>query len=310
MRMQQLHYFTAVVRAGSFSQAAKDLYMTQPPLSSAIAKLEEQLGAQLLVRHSRGVSLTTAGEAVLRYAARVTQGEKELIQTVNDLQEGRAGNLIVGYSHILSVPFIAGILRELSRQSPKLGLTLHETDPVLVVDSVIQGDYDVGLVATAATDDIRTMHQPMLAVDRVGEIPMMAALPPQLKWPAGPVSLADLENFEVAVPSRSLRAGLHVELATAFLQADLKPPQTRAVSNLMAVLPMVASGVAIAFVPASFQDFVHPGLVQFRNVQDGPRALEISSIYKAENLSMQTVERFKEVAASVCSDVLAQRAAS
>lgn len=302
--MQQLRYFTAVVRAGSFSQAAKDLYMTQPPLSSAIAKLEEELGAQLLVRHSRGVSLTSAGEAVLRYAARVTQGERELAQTVNDLQEGRAGNLIIGYTHILSIPFISSILSELSATSSKLSIALHETDPVFVVDSVVQGDFDVGLVATAATDDIRTMHQPALAVDRVGEIPLVAALPPQITWSAGPITLAALANFEVAVPSRSLRSGLHVELATAFLQENLPPPKTRSVANLMAVLPLVAAGIAIAFVPASFQKYIHPGVVEFRDLENGPRDLEISSVCREENLNIRTVQRFRTTAAGVLGRLL------
>src|SRR5690625_4720389 len=276
MRMQQLQYFTAVARAGSFSQAAADLYMTQPPLSSAIAKLEKELGAQLLTRHSRGVSLTTAGEAVLRYAARVSQGEKELLETVNDLREGRAGNIVLGYSHILNIPFVTNILRELAVETPKLGVSLHETDPVFVVDSVIRGDHDVGLVATAATDDIRTMHQPLLAVTHLGEIPMVAALPPQLEWPSETIALADCDNFEVAVPSRSLREGLHAELAIAFLNAHLKPPVTRAVSNLIASFPLVAAGTAIAFVPANLQDFVRPGLVQFRKIYNGPRPLELS----------------------------------
>lgn len=296
MRMQQLHYFTAVVRAGSFSQAAKDLYMTQPPLSSAIAKLEETLGAKLLTRHSRGISLTVEGEAVLRYAARVSTGEAELLQTVRDLQEGRAGNLVIGYSHVLGLPYMSHILREFSAQAPDLGLTLHENDPVFVVDAVIKDEFDVGLVATAATDDIQTLHQPILAVERIGEIPLIAALPPHITWPAGPISLKELADLDVAVPARSLRSGLQVELATAYLQANLTPPKIRGVANLMATLPLVAAGMTMAFVPANFRAFTYPGIVEFRDIADGPRDLDVSSICKVENLGRPAVERFRTLA--------------
>jgi DNA-binding transcriptional LysR family regulator len=61
VKLQQLHYFVAVADAGQMTRAAKSLHLAQPALSQAIAQMESQLGLELLERHARGVSLTSAG---------------------------------------------------------------------------------------------------------------------------------------------------------------------------------------------------------------------------------------------------------
>lgn len=302
MQMQQLRYFTAIARAGSFSQAAKDLFMTQPPLSASIANLEDELDTQLFTRHSRGVSLTPAGEAVLRYAERVTAGEEDLRRVVSDLQAGRAGNIVIGYSHTLSVPLIPQILRKISQVGSTLGWTLRETDPVSVIESVLEGECDVGLVATAASDDIQTLHKPYLVVDRIGEIPLVLALPPSMTWLDDRISLEDIEGWEFAVPLRSLRSGLRVELATAFLRAGLVPPLTRDVPSLRAAIPPVSAGALLSFVPQNFQSLFHPGLVTFRPVADGPRDLEVSLVYRQDSRQTPVVRRFRRILDVVARD--------
>jgi len=303
MQMQQLRYFTAVARAGSFSQAAKDLFMTQPPLSASIANLEDELGTQLFTRHSRGVSLTTTGDAVLRYAERVIAGEKDLHRIVSDLQAGRAGNIVIGYSHTLSVPLMPQILREFSQAGSTLGWTVREADPVSVIESVLGGECDVGLVATAASDDIQTLHKPHLVVDRIGEIPLVLALPPNMSWPNDRIALKDVKDWEFAVPLRSLRSGLRVELATAFLRAGLVPPLTRDVPSLRAAIPPVSAGALLSFVPKNFQALFHPDLVAFRPVEDGPRDLEVSLVYRHESREMPVVRRFRSVLDIIARDV-------
>ena len=65
MELRQLQQFVAVAESASFSRAAEQLHMAQPPLSVAVRKLERELGAPLLKRHPRGVELTAAGEAAL-----------------------------------------------------------------------------------------------------------------------------------------------------------------------------------------------------------------------------------------------------
>ena len=68
IELKQLRYFIAVAEHSSFVQAAQNLYITQPALSRAIAKLEEELGASLVERTTRSIRLTAAGQELYRRA--------------------------------------------------------------------------------------------------------------------------------------------------------------------------------------------------------------------------------------------------
>lgn len=71
MRFRQIRYFVAVATAGSFSRAADILHVAQPAISNQVASLEEDLGVQLFIRHSRGVELTPTGKAFLSRAEQI-----------------------------------------------------------------------------------------------------------------------------------------------------------------------------------------------------------------------------------------------
>lgn len=93
--------FWTVVQCGTISGGAKQLHLTQPTVSEAIKKLEDELGCTLLVRNHRGVSLTEEGKIVYR---RARTGCEDLFQAEYDLKnylEGKTGNLTIGLSEIV-----------------------------------------------------------------------------------------------------------------------------------------------------------------------------------------------------------------
>src|SRR5699024_943759 len=181
-----------------------------------------------------------------------------------NLPAGRAGSIVIGCSPTLSVPLMPTILREFSQGGSTLGWPLREADPVSVFESVLGGECAVGLVATAASDDIQTLSKPYLVVDRIGEIPLVLAVPPDMRWPAARMALKDVHEWQFAVPLRSLRSGLRVDLATAFLHAGLAPPLTMDVPSLRAAIPPVSAGALLSLVPQNFQNLFHPDLITFR----------------------------------------------
>ena len=70
MKLRQLEYFCAVAEEKSISAAARELHVAQPPISRQIAQLEEELGVQLFLRGSKGMSLTDAGQSLYQHQAR------------------------------------------------------------------------------------------------------------------------------------------------------------------------------------------------------------------------------------------------
>jgi len=81
MTFQQLQYLLEVRKAGSFSQAAKNLYVTQSAISNAIIGLEKEVGAPLFIRSQYGLALTPRGEEVVRHAERICDSMQQIIST-------------------------------------------------------------------------------------------------------------------------------------------------------------------------------------------------------------------------------------
>jgi DNA-binding transcriptional LysR family regulator len=93
----QLRYFVTVAEEGQITRAARKLHLAQPALSQAIAQLEAELDVELLVRHPRGVTLTSAGEAFLVKARAVLAAEAETARVALSLRRAANASLAVGF---------------------------------------------------------------------------------------------------------------------------------------------------------------------------------------------------------------------
>jgi len=93
----QLCYFVRVAEEGQISRAARSLHIVQPALSQAIARLEKQLGIELLERHARGVTLTAAGRVFYEKARAAVVAGAEVAATARSLARSRSGMLEIGF---------------------------------------------------------------------------------------------------------------------------------------------------------------------------------------------------------------------
>src|SRR4051812_32793915 len=93
---RQLRYFVTVAEELHFGRAAACLYISQPALSQAIAKLESAIGVQLLVRNRQGVELTEAGRELLARARSMLSARDEALNRIRLIDQGEAGVLRVG----------------------------------------------------------------------------------------------------------------------------------------------------------------------------------------------------------------------
>lgn len=93
----QLQYFVTVAEEGQITRAARKLHLAQPALSQAIAQLEAELDIELLARHPRGVTLTSAGEAFLVKARAVLAAEADTAQVALSLRRAADARLAIGF---------------------------------------------------------------------------------------------------------------------------------------------------------------------------------------------------------------------
>ena len=145
-----------VAKDGTFSAAAKHLYISQPSLSQCIKKVETELGVRLFDRSQTPLALTTAGEIYVRQAKEILRIRQALVQEVADLSELRTGSLTIGSSRTRSACFLIDPLVAFHRQYPGIQLTIKEApvrtleeyaaagtvDFALLYDSSLRADFD------------------------------------------------------------------------------------------------------------------------------------------------------------------------
>ena len=146
MDFKQLAYFKVVVEAGSLSQAARQLGLSQPPLSIAISKLERELGVQLLKRTTRGVIPTGAGIYLLSESTRLLTERSRLGRTLSMMGAGEIGHFRLGVECMVINEFVTEVLSEFVSSSPSVSVSLTDTTPEDIVHRIRLGDLDMGCI--------------------------------------------------------------------------------------------------------------------------------------------------------------------
>ena len=96
MTIVQINYFLAAEAAGSLTQAADELGVSQPTLSEQVRKLEQQLGVPLFTRAKQGVTLTEAGQRFLPHARRVATQYTQAMESISGIRDREAGTVSFG----------------------------------------------------------------------------------------------------------------------------------------------------------------------------------------------------------------------
>jgi LysR family cyn operon transcriptional activator len=148
--------FYVIARAGSFSRAAEELYITQPAVSYAIKQLEEKLGGKLFFRTSKGVELTHEGDVLFRYIEKayhfIQAGEKE-IASMHELQ---SGEITIGASDTLCKHFLLPHVEQFHHSFPFIKLQVTNRTTQETIDLLKQGKVDFGIVNLPIED--RQLH--------------------------------------------------------------------------------------------------------------------------------------------------------
>jgi DNA-binding transcriptional LysR family regulator len=141
-----LLYFVEVAERGSFSAAARALRISQPSLSVAVRKLEDEVGAQLLHRDARGVSPTAAGELLLARAREATQALRAARAEIDALGDEPRGAFVLGVHESLGTYLLPGFMARFLERHPHVELSLLNDNSREVERAVLERRADVGLV--------------------------------------------------------------------------------------------------------------------------------------------------------------------
>jgi DNA-binding transcriptional LysR family regulator len=143
--LRHLRYFIAVAEELNFSRAARRLRMAQPPLSVAIRRLEQELGASLFTRSSREVRLTEAGRALLAGARRTLAEADAAVTAAQRAAAGEVGLLRVGFNWSASFETLPALGQAFARDHPEVELLTEEMRPNRMPAALRSGTIDVAL---------------------------------------------------------------------------------------------------------------------------------------------------------------------
>jgi len=181
---RQILAFAALARRGSFTLAAKDLFLTQSAVSHAIKALESDLGTRLLDRAGRRVLLTQAGEQFLRHTEKILREMEAARAGLEDLTKWGHGRLRVGASTTACQHILPTVLREFRQSYPKCVIRIEPGDHGQQLDLLRGGHVDLAFVLEPPAsalgeftfvqlfqDELRFLVSPLHAWAKAGRAP-------------------------------------------------------------------------------------------------------------------------------------------
>jgi DNA-binding transcriptional LysR family regulator len=242
--LEQVRGFVAVADELHFGRAAAKLKMTQPPLSRQIQKLERAVGAQLLERDNRRVTLTAAGQVFLVEARRLLALVEAAPELARRISSGYSGLVRIGFTAASAYGLLGQLLNALSRELPDLDVELSEMVTRAQIAGLVNEKIDLGLARPPFDRELfdsRLLHREPLLVAAPAGHPLLA-----LDRDARP---ADVTGEPVVMHSPT-EAKYFYDLVVG--SVSIAPEQTvHTVSQILTMLWLVAARRGIAFVPAS-----------------------------------------------------------
>ncbi|MFW2464365.1 LysR family transcriptional regulator, partial [Burkholderia pseudomallei] len=196
--LRQLRAFTTIAASGSLGRAADALHVTQPALSRILKRLEEQIGAPLFERHSKGVQLTAIGEALLPHATLLQHEAEHAREEIDALRGLAKGTIKVGaVGSIASLVLPVALGRVLDRW-PNLRVVIVEGVWDRLVDALLTHEIDIALSTRVPdTDEVVA-----IAECRWDDVSHVVAAPdhPLRAAARAPLTLADTRAARWAIP--------------------------------------------------------------------------------------------------------------
>lgn len=152
MEITQLEFFLKIVEEGSFSKAAERAFRTQPAVSLAIRRLEEEIGAPLLDRSQKTPILTEAGQVFHGYAQRIIALRDEAREAVAELRELRSGRVRIGANESTSLYLLPEIILNFRASHPQVKVEIFRHPSERLTREVLDRNVDFAITAFEPAD--------------------------------------------------------------------------------------------------------------------------------------------------------------
>ena len=245
MNLKQIEAFVKIANNQSFSQTAKEMYLTQPTVSAAIKNLEDELDIPLFVRSTRGVEMTEGAQQIYLYARQILESAAAIQRISNDasLRESAGHEILVSASTIPSQFILPEMMALFCDKYPDTQFRVSVSDSAAVVKDVEEHKADIGLCGIVPDRKhctcIPVYRDELIIITPNTERYRTLRMNPDIDW-----------IREEPVILREEGSGTRAEAMNYLRRAGIDPQElmvTARISNTSAILQAVRRGIGITF---------------------------------------------------------------
>ena len=286
MELRYLRYFVAVAEARHFTKAAKELGISQPPLSQQIQRLEREIGTPLFRRLTRGVELTEAGESFYEDACQILALSDAALEKTKGIARGLNGRLSLGITSSDAFhPQIFSLLQQFQHSHP--GVTLHQVEGNMatLMGALGEAELDIAFVRlpceSSKAFNLRIIDQEPMVIALARSHPLSSH---------SELTLEQLTDVAPILFPREVAPGLYELVYNSYLRAGIDMQRTYQSSQISSSLSMVEAGFGFALVPQSMTCITLPN-VSYHSLIGAPLKTDIAIAWRRYERS-RTVKRF------------------
>lgn len=246
MELRHLKYFQAVASHLHFSEAAKALNISQPPLSRQISQLEDDIGAKLFHRTNRKVELTEAGvyfENSCKFIMNLLEKEMEITQKIH---KGELSTLTLGFSGSAVHTMLPTIIKNMKQQYPDLNILVEQHTSSEQEKLILKGNINAGiLVPPVSNEKIQT-----LPIKEEGFQVVIPQNHPLASYEQ-PIDLSIIKDMNFIMTPEHSGKGYFDSIISLCKSAGFYPNITQNAQEQQTIISLVASELGVAIVPDS-----------------------------------------------------------
>jgi LysR family hydrogen peroxide-inducible transcriptional activator len=283
MELNQLRYFLAVAKNGSFSRAAVDCYVSQPTLSEQIQKLENEIGKVLFDRNHRKIVPTAEGKVLIAQASLILEQIKEAKRQVQSSNGTPSGTVTLGILPTIAPYFAPQILRTFSKACPLVQIMVHEDLTAHLLHMVDAGELDFAIASLPIKEN-------SFEIERLFTEELLLAIPARHRLgKQSSIRVEDLYSERFILMKEGHCLGDQVLVFCH--RHDFRPRIVMRSSQVGTILSLVKSRLGISLVPRMAKDTKEKSII-YRSLQAPRPTRTIVVFWRGKRTQNKAVQEF------------------
>lgn len=294
MTLSEFRYIVAVAKELHFGRAAEKCFVSQPTLSVAVKKIEEELGVTLFERHQHEISITPIGEIIVKQATIILNETNTLKELAKQNKDELSGELKLGVIYTIGPYLLPKLIPEINKQVENIILIIEEDYTANLATKLKSGEIDIAILANP-------FEQPGIVTEVIYKEPFMVALP--INHPLSKkkkLSADDLLNDTMLLlKSGNCFRDQVLEVCPSCITGSTENKviqKTLQSSSIETIRQMVATGAGITILPATSidkQTSLH-GMLAYRPFTKPSPYREVIIAYRKSFPRIKAVELIKD----------------